>query len=170
MEEKTPQGKNKTTGTETEHHLNTERFKERHGATATQKEEEDLFSVMSQTTPCTECTVCLLHTLQSPRGSFTYFLIQNSHKDSPTLKPRVTDCVQALEPCCQTPQPTAGSLQINTAGKVQSLQYRAGDKVNGMNDWLFGKQMSLVSSFWRARLGEKSAAVISDKGKSPCCL
>lgn len=55
----TPQRKNKTTGTEMEHHLNTERAEEHHTAPIIQKEEEDSFSVMSQIVPCTERTVCL---------------------------------------------------------------------------------------------------------------
>lgn len=53
MTENTHRTQSKTTGTETEHYLNTERAV--HSAVLIEKEEEDSFSLMSQTGPGRMC-------------------------------------------------------------------------------------------------------------------
>lgn len=85
LAENTPQRKNKTSGTETEHNLNTERFKE----TVIQKEEEDLFSLTSQIAPRTVCTVCLPPQTAIPQRILRFLSLWPPSKTSPTQSPNI---------------------------------------------------------------------------------
>lgn len=142
-------------------------FKELHSAAAAQKEGEASFSVMSLTAPVQSVLSGLLSN-SNPAEDPSRSLIQNSHKDSPSMRLWVTDCVWALELCfaakpLQTaPKKNKKTLPINTAGAVDSLQYHTADKASGMNE-------SCVSSIMTSQTRREKSSNYSNK-RQVCLL
>lgn len=126
MAENSPQRKNKTSGTETEHYLNTERVWEHQSVAVIQAEEEDSFPVMSHNVwRVLSSSSPLRHSLIPQR--ITHFL--SFWTPIKTCDVKMWQSVTHSEdvgnwpcpstwtsPCCLTPLQTVQTLVINSAG------------------------------------------------------
>lgn len=126
LAENTPQRKNRTSRTKTEHNLNTEKFKE----PVIQEEEEDIFSLTSQIAPCTVCAICHPPYIAIPQRILHVLSFWNPSKTVPLWL-----SVRALQPCLATQccWKQCKPLQLQWPTEVQSFHYHKWDKARRMN-------------------------------------